>query len=324
MKLLRNLLVGAAAIFAMPSIAPAQSTADQDYPKQSVRIVVPFSAGSATDNLARLLADNLAKIWKQSVIVENRPGVPGTSSVARSAPDGYTVMLTSNGHTILAAVNKDLPFHPATDFVGVTQVASIPQVLIVPPGLGVGSVKEFIELAKAKPGALNFASPGLGSATYIAAEAFKHAAKIDIAHVPYKGSPEAVTSIIRGDTQLYFLSVNLGAELSRSGKVRAIAISTPKRSPAMPELPTVEESGLSEFKFDAWFGVLAPANTPLPIRQKISRDIARVLESPEIAERLKKGGVDVRVSTPEVFDAVLKNDTAQNGDLVRKAMGGGK
>ncbi len=320
MKTSRILLAAVVVWAATFSAALGQQRSEsQSYPKQNVRIVVPFSAGSVTDTLARLLADQLAKIWQRPVIVENRPGIAGTASVAKSEPDGHTLMLTSNGHTILAAVNENLSFDPVRDFSGVTHVASIPQVLIVPPDLGVRNVKEFVALARARPGALSFASPGIGSATYIGAEVFKSAAKIDILHVPYKGSPEAVTSVIRGDTQLYLLSINLATGLSQSGKVRAIAISTPQRSAAMPDLPTVAESGLSDFKFDAWFGIMAPANTPRPILDKISGDVAKVLQSTDIKERLSKQGVDVRTSSPTVFSAVIKDDTVLNGDIIRRA-----
>jgi tripartite-type tricarboxylate transporter receptor subunit TctC len=318
-KISRTLLVAAITWVATFSVVSGQRAESQSYPKQNVRVVVPFSAGSVTDNLARLLADHLTKIWQRPVIVENRPGIAGTASVAKSEPDGHTLMLTSNGHTILAAVNENMTFDPVRDFSAVTQVASIPQVLIVPPGLGVTSVKEFVALARAKPGALSYASPGIGSATYIGAEVFKSTAKIDIVHVPYKGSPEAVTSVIRGDTQLYLLSINLATELAQSGKVRAIAISTPQRNPAMPDLPTVAESGLPSFEFDAWFGIMAPANTPAPLLRKISEDIAQVLQSPDIKGRLSKQGVEVRTSSPEVFSTVIKDDTVRNSDIVRKA-----
>ena len=162
-------------------------------------------------------------------------------------------------------------------------------------------------------------SPGVASAAYLGAEVFKHAANIDLVHVPYKGSPEAVTSVMRGDTHLYYLSVNLATELHRAGKVRAIAVATPKRTSAIPDLPTVAEAGLPGYKFDAWFGLMAPANTPRPILNKISGDVARVLQTPEIAERLARQGVDVLLSSPSDFDTVIKEDTARNAGIVRAA-----
>ena len=181
--------------FVISCVTAAQlSSAEQGkgYPNREVRIVVPFAPGSITDVLARVLADKLATNWRQTVIVENRPGIPGTASAARSAPDGYTLMLTSNGHTIAALVNKDLTFDPAGDFIGVAQVASVPHVLIIPPDFPAKNVKEFIELARQNPGKFNFASAGVASTSYLAAELFRQTANIDMVHIPYKGAPAAI------------------------------------------------------------------------------------------------------------------------------------
>ena len=309
--------LAAAAWIAGAGFASGQGAAN--YPNQTVRIVVPFSAGSSTDSLARVLSDELTKLWKQTVVVENRPGIAGTNSVARSAPDGYTLMLTSNGHTIGAVVNPNLPFDPAKDFVGVTPVASVPQALIVPPDLPARNLPEFIGLARAKPGQMNFSSAGLASTSYLGAEILKQTAKIDIVHIPQKGAPEAVTSVMRGDSQLFFLSVHLATELHDSGKVRAIAIAKDKRTPVLPDVPTIAESGLPEYQYDSWFGVLAPAGTPKPILDKVSSDIGRVLQSPELAARLTKQGVEIHVTTPEVFDAQLKDEVTRNSAMLRAA-----
>lgn len=317
MPRLRIVSLVAAAWVAAGCAAFAQSASD--YPTQTVRLVVPFSAGSISDGLARVLADKLTEIWKQQVIVENRPGIAGTASVAKSAPDGLTLMLTSNGHTIAAVVNKTLPFDPAKDFVGVTQVALVPQSLIVPPDLPAKNISEFIALARARPGQLNFSSAGLASTSYLGAEILKQTAKIDIVHVPHKGAPEAITSIMRGDSHLFFLGVNLSAELHRAGKVRAIAIAKAKRSPALPDVPTVQESGVPQYQYDSWFGILAPAGTPAAILTKVSQDIARILQMPEVSERLTRQGVDIEVNTPEVFDAVLKADVVRNSKILRDA-----
>lgn len=315
-----RLAAGVAFALGVASImASTPSHAQGAYPNQIVRFVVPFSAGSVTDGLARLLADELSKIWQHQVIVENRPGIAGTGSVAKSAPDGYTLMLTSNGHTILAVVNKNLPFDPGKDFVGVTQVASVPQTLIIPPNLGVATVKDFIALAKQKPGQLNFASAGLASAAFLGAETFKEAAQIDLVHVPYKGSPEAVTSVMRGDSHLYYLTANLAVELGQAGKVKVMAVSSPKRVAALPDVPTVSESGLPGYTYDSWFGVMAPANTPPAVLKKASDDIGRVLKMPHIADRLSKQGVDIVASGPQAFDALIKRDVERNTALLRKA-----
>jgi tripartite-type tricarboxylate transporter receptor subunit TctC len=284
-----------------------------------VRIVVPFSAGSITDGLARVLADKLAERWHQQVIVENRPGIAGTAYVAKAVPDGHTLMLTSNGHTIGAVVNKNLPYDPAKDFAGVTEVAEVPQALIVPPDLPAKNVTEFIALARKSPGKMNFSSAGLASTSYLGAELFKQTAKIDIVHIPNKGAPEAVTSVMRNDSQLFYLGVNLAVELHQSGKVRAIAVSTAKRSPALPDVPTVAESGLPDYKYEAWFAVMAPAGTPKPILNKVSEDIVRILRIPDVAEKLTRQGVEIVHSTPDKFDAVLKADVERNSAILRAA-----
>ena len=308
------------AIFALMAAclgAPAQA---QNYPNQVVRIVVPFSAGSATDILARALAEKLSERWGQQVVVENRPGIPGTTSVAKSAPDGYTLMLTSNGHTVARVVNKNLQFDPVKDFVGITQVASVPLVLIVNPDLPAKTVKELIELAKAKPGALNFASPGLASTTFIAGALFKTAAKIDIVHVPYKGAPESLTSVIRGDSHMYFTPANTGAELIQAGKVRALAVATAQRIPMIPDTPSLAEAGLTDFSYDSWFGLLAPAGTPPAIVEKINRETIAILQQPELQERLaRQGGVTVVYSAPAQFDEIIKNDSARYGQIFKEA-----
>jgi tripartite-type tricarboxylate transporter receptor subunit TctC len=309
--------LAAAAWIAGAGIAWGQGL--QGYPNQTVRIVVPFSAGSSTDSLARVLSDELTKLWKQTVVVENRPGIAGTNSVAKATPDGYTLILTSNGHTIAAAVNSSLPFDPAKDFVGVTPVASVPQALIVPPNLPAKNLPEWIALARAKPGEMNFASAGLASTSYLGAEVLKQTARINIVHIPQKGAPEAVTSVMRGDSHLFFLSVHLATELHTGGKVRAIAITKDKRTPVLPDVPTIAESGLPEYQYDSWFGVLAPAGTPKPILDKVSADIGRVLRNPDLAARLTKQGVEIHVTTPEVFDAQLKDEVKRNSAMLRAA-----
>jgi tripartite-type tricarboxylate transporter receptor subunit TctC len=305
-------------VFALASGRAAAQAAD-NHPNRLVRIVVPLAAGSVSDVLARLIADKLGDVWKQQVIVENRPGIPGITSVAKSAPDGYTLLVNSNGHTIAGAVNKNLPFDPAQDFAGVTQLVSVPQTLIVPADLPAKTVGDFIALARQKPGQLNFGSLGVASAAFLGAQIFKHAAKIDIVHVPYKGSPEAITSVIRGDTQLYYLSVNLAVELHNAGKVRAIAVSTPKRSRALADVPTVAESGLPDYDFDSWFGMMAPAGVPAAVLAKIQGDIAVVLRRPEVSDHLTRLGFVIVGSKPEVFDALIKSDTARNTVILRDA-----
>ncbi|MFN3349747.1 Bug family tripartite tricarboxylate transporter substrate binding protein [Pseudorhodoplanes sp.] len=317
MRKVKAVLIAAAAGLAVLS-APAQ--AQQGYPTQLVRIVVPFSAGSATDLLARAVAEKLGEKWKQQVIVENRPGIAGTASVAKSAADGYTLMLTSNGHTVAGALNKALPFDPVKDFAGITPVASVPLVLIVNPELPAKSLKEFIDLAKAKPGTMNFASPGLGSTTFIAGALFKDAAKIDVVHVPFKGAPEANMSVVRGDAHMYFTPANTAVELVRSGKVRALAVATDKRLADMPDVPTLKEAGLPDFSYESWFGLLAPAGTPAPVIDKINKDVVEILQDKAVQERMaKQGGVTVVTSTPKQFDETIKSDTARYTKIFQDA-----
>jgi tripartite-type tricarboxylate transporter receptor subunit TctC len=307
------LSTGAALAFGTSFDASAQA-----YPNQVVRIVVPFSAGSITDGLARILADKLGELWKQQVIVENRPGLPGTTAVAKSAPDGYTLMLTSNGHTIANAINKSIQFDPVKDFAGVSRVAAVPLVAIVPPDFPGKTLKDFIALANEKPGQLNFSSAGVASTSYLSAEILKQDAKIKIQHVPYKGAPEATTAVIRNDVQMYMAPIPATQELTATGKVKAIAINSAKRVPQLPDVPTVAET-LPSYKYESWFGVLAPAGTPQPILTKVSEDIAKVLEMPDVREKLLAQGSIPAPTTPAEFDAINKADTERYGKILKDA-----
>jgi tripartite-type tricarboxylate transporter receptor subunit TctC len=290
----------------------------QTYPNQVVRIVVPFSAGSITDGLARILADKLSELWKQQVIVENRPGLPGTTGVAKSPPDGYTLMLTSNGHTIASAINKSIQFDPVKDFAGVSRVAAVPLVAIIPPDFPAKTLKGFIALANEKPGELNFSSAGVASTSYLSAEIFKQDAKINIVHIPYKGAPEATTAVIRNDAQMYFAPIPATQELSATGKVRAIAINSAKRVPQLPDVPTIAET-LPDYKYESWFGVFAPAGTPQPILTKVSEDIAKVLQMPDVKEKLLSQGSIPAPTMPNEFDAINKADTERYGKILKDA-----
>lgn len=289
------------------------------FPAQIVKIVVPFSAGSNTDILARILADKLGGIWKQTVIVENKPGITGTISVANSPADGYTLMLTSNGHTILSSLNKDLSIDPIASFAGVAEVASVPLVLIVAPEVQANNLKEFVALAKANPGKMNFASAGLASSNYIAGELLKQTAAIDILHIPYRGTPEQLTSLMRGDAQLSMAFLGTALSFIQSGKVRALAIATPQRNPALPDVPTFAEAGMSEYKYDSWFGMMAPAKTPAPILKKVSNDIAAVMKDPDVQKRLETLGAIPAASSPEQFDAIIRADADRYSKLLKAA-----
>ena len=321
MQTLRWALLGVAALTFTHSGAVAQAP----YPNQVVRIVVPFSAGSATDLLARAVGDKLSEKWKQQVVVENRPGLAGTTSAAKSPADGYTLMLTSNGHTVAGALNKNLQFDPVKDFSGITPIASVPLVMIINPDIPAKTVKEFIDLAKSKPGAMNFASPGLGSTTFIAGALFRQNANIDLVHVPYKGAPESNMSVVRGDSHLYFTPANTALELMQSGKVRALAVATEKRVPSMPDVPTLAVSGLSNFSYDSWFGLMAPAGTPTAIIDKVNKDVVEALQDPVLQDRMaKQGGVVVMSTSPAKFDEIIRNDTARYTKIFEAAGIGSK
>jgi tripartite-type tricarboxylate transporter receptor subunit TctC len=300
------------------ALASTAGAAAQTYPQQVVRIVVPFSAGSITDGLARILADKLSDMWKQQVVVENRPGLPGTTAVAKSPPDGYTLMLTSNGHTIAGAINKNLQFDPVKDFAGVARVASVPLVAIVPMEFPGSTVKDFIARAKQKPGELNFSSAGVASTSYLSAEIFKQDAGLNIVHVPFKGSPEAVTAVIRNDVQMYMCPIPTTLELGTKGMVKAIGINSSERVPQLPNVPTIAET-LPQYKYESWFGVFAPAGTPAPILNKVSQDIAKVLQIPDVREKLITQGSIPAPSTPAEFDAINKADTERYGKILRDA-----
>jgi tripartite-type tricarboxylate transporter receptor subunit TctC len=313
MGILRSLVLAAAALAVTCGVTSAQG----DYPNQMVRIVVPFSAGSITDGLARIVADKLSATWKQQVIVENRPGLPGTTGVAKAAPDGYTLMLTSNGHTIAGVINKNLQFDPVKDFAGVTRVAAVPMVMIVPPDHPAKTLRDFLQTAKDKPGQVNFASAGVASTSFLSAEIMRQNANINMVHVPFKGAPEAVTSVVRGDTQMYFAPIPTAQELGASGKVRVLAINSAQRMPQLPDTPTVAVSGLPAYTSDSGFGVMAPAGTPKPILDKVSRDIAAVLALADVKEKLQVQGSFPAPTTPEQFDVIIKSDTERYGKIMR-------
>jgi tripartite-type tricarboxylate transporter receptor subunit TctC len=315
MKAARVLLC-AITLLASASGALAQAT---DYPTKQVTIVNPFTPGSVSDLLARVLAEKLGGLWKQNVIVENKPGIAGTIAVGKSAPDGYTLMSTSNGHTIVGALNKDLPVDPVKDYAGISLFASVPVVLIVTPDLPVKSMKELIALAKEKPGTLNFTSAGPASSNYLAGELFKQTAKIDIVHVPYKGTPEQLTGIMRGDSHLSLAFLGNALPFIQSGKVRALAIATAKRHPSLPDIPTIAEAGLPEYHYDSWFGFMAPAGTSPAILKKINADIAEVLKVPDVQQRWQTIGAVAVTDTPAEFNAVIRADTERYGKLLKAA-----
>lgn len=316
MKLVHKAGLFAAALLLTASGALAQSG---PYPNQTVRIVNPFTAGSVSDILGRALADKLGTLWGQTVIVENKPGIAGTISVAKAAPDGYTLISTSNGHTIVGALNKNLGIDPIKDFAGITQIASVPLVLVVAPTVLAKDLKELLALAKAKPGTLNFTSAGLASSNYLAGEVLKQTAKIDIAHVPFRGTPEQFTSLMRGDSQLSMAFMGNALPFIQNGQIKALAIATQKRVPQLPDVPTMAEAGLPDYKYDSWFAIMAPAGTPAPIVKKISEDIATILKTPEMQARWQTLGAIPITSTPAQLDVIIRSDAERYGKVLEAA-----
>jgi tripartite-type tricarboxylate transporter receptor subunit TctC len=317
MTTVRMVCVGVMALWA--AAATAQPTDTAQYPSQMVRIVVPFGAGSNTDAQARILADKLSAMWKQQVIVENRPGIAGTAGVAKSAPDGYTLMLTSSGHPVANVISPSAPFDPVKDFAGITQVSAISASFVVPPDLPANNLKEFLALAQNSAGKLNFASAGTASTSYLAGEIFKQVAKVSLVHVPYKGTPEAMNSIMRDDTQLYFASPTFSPDLVTTKKIKVLAVSGEKRVPRFPDVPTAKESGLPDYVYDSWFGVMAPAGTPAAILNKVSADIASVLRLPDVVKAIDNQGLVVVTQSPAEFDRLIASEAQRFGKILRDA-----
>ena len=317
MKTICRLVAGFAALIVAGMLGTAPASA-QSWPTQRVTIVVPFGAGSVTDILARIFADEMSKKWNQQVVVENRPGLAGTAGVAKAAPDGHTLMLTSNGHTVAGLVTKDAPFDPVKDFAGITRVGSAPLFLITHPDVQAKTVKEVVELAKAQPGKLNFSSPGLASTTFIAGALFRKAAGINLVHVPFRSAPDAVTAVIRGDVQMYFAPVNLARDQSQAGKVRAIAAATAQRIPEMPDVPTFTQAGLP-FVYDSWFGLMTQAAVPKPVVEKISKDWADALKTPEMQAKLKAQFLIGVTDTPAAMDKIVRDETANLTQVFKEA-----
>lgn len=297
-------------LFLAAVVSAPSAYSSETYPNRPVRIIVPFGAGSLSDILARIVAEGLSNHWKQQVVIENKPGISGTAFAAKEAPDGYTLMITSNGHTVIGLVNKNLPFDPVKDFTGITRIGTIPMSLIVNLGVAANNLQELLALAKVSPGKLNYASPGVASTAYIAAALFQQAAKIDIMHIPYKSAPDSLTAVLRNDAQLYFAAVNLASEMVESGKVHAIAMATKERVPQMSKVPTFRESGL-DFVYDAWFGLMAPAGVKPELLEQINRDAVKVLQSPDLIAKMKQQAAVVIFDKLGEFDKVIRDDTAR-------------
>jgi len=299
----------------------AQNAFAQAYPTHSIRLVVPFPAGGTTDILARAAAQKLSESLGQAVVVDNRPGAAGNIGadlVAKSAPDGYTLLMGTVGtHAINPSLYAKMPYDHVKDFVPVVLVAGVPNVLAVYPAFPVNSVAELIALAKSKPGTINFASSGSGTSIHMSGELFKAMAGVDMTHIPYKGSSPALTDLMGGQVQIMFDNLPSALPLIKAGKLRAIAVTSLKRAPALPDVPTISESGLPGFEASSWFGVLAPAGTPSPIVAKINADVNKWLQSPEAREQLLAQGANAAGGTPEQFAAHIRAETEKWAKVVK-------
>ena len=294
----------------------------QTFPSKPVRMLVPFSAGSGTDILARTVAQKMTENWGQQVLVENRPGAGGTvaaNAVLGAPADGYTMMLVSAGHAANATLYRKLPYDTMKDFAGVSIVASTPNVLVVGPGLGVKTVKDLIALVKSKPGQFNYSSAGIGSGTHLNGEQFKLEAGLDAQHVAYRGAPEALSDAVAGRVQFAFSPIVVALPFVKDGRGIALAVSTAARTPVLPDVPTMAEAALPGFDFDQWYGLLVSAKTPKPLREQISKEVARIMQLPDVKERLAAQGGIPRYSTPEEFDAFIRVEVDKLGRVVKAA-----
>ena len=304
------------------SIAASTLPAAEWAPKRPVRMIVPFPPGGAVDTIGRIVATGLPEKFGQQVVVDNRGGanaIIGTELAARAAPDGHTMLIVPAGHSITPSVTRKLPYDSVKDFAGIGLIGNSAYMLVVGPSLQVKTVKEFVALAKARPGQLNYAFTGHGNATHVAGELFKVLSGIDMVAINYKGGGPALTDVIGGHVSAFFSGVSSGSPHVRAGKLRALGVTTIKRSTALPDVPTIAEAGVPGFEVDGWYGLLAPVATPPAIIARLNRDLAQVLSAPEMKERLLGAGVEARASTPAEFHNLIARDIARWADVVKKA-----
>jgi tripartite-type tricarboxylate transporter receptor subunit TctC len=293
----------------------------QGYPNRTIRLVVPFPAGGTTDILAREVAQKLTEVLGQAVVVDNRPGAAGnigSDLVAKSAADGYTLLMGTVGtHAINPSLYSKMPYDHVKDFAPVVLVAGVPNVLVVNPTLPVNSVADLIKLAKDKPGQINFASSGSGTSIHLSGELFKTMAGVDMTHVPYKGSSPALTDLIGGQVQIMFDNLPSALPQIKGGRLRAIAVTSLKRAPVLPDIPTINESGLPGFEASSWFGVLAPAGTPAAIVARINTEVNKWLQSADAREKLLGQGAEAAGGSPEQFANHIRAESAKWAKVVK-------
>ncbi len=294
----------------------------QGYPNKPIKIVVPFTAGSATDIMARIVGEKLSAAWGQPVVVDNKPGAGGTvgsALVAKSDPDGYTLLVVSTGHVVNPVLYPGLSYDTVGDFAGVTPLASLPNVLVVGAGSPIKTVSELIAAAKANPGKLNYASAGTGSATHVNAEKFRAITGIQATHIPFKGTPETITETVAGRVDFMFTPVLSSIPMIRDNRMRALAVSTAQRSSDLPEVPRVAEAAVPGFVFDFWIGLLAPAKTPRDVVNKLNQEVNKSLALPDVKERMAKLGGEPLPMSPERFDAFIREEHATLSGIMKDA-----
>ena len=310
------------ALILLASAGAPDSRAQDDYPNRPLRIVVGFTPGGGPDITARHIAQRLSERLKQQVIVENRPGAGGTvaaGQVARSAPDGYTLLSVSTAHAAAAAIYSRLPYDTLKDLAAITETASSKYVLVAPPSLGVKSVSELIAAARARPGQINFTSAGVGSGTHFAAEIFKSMAAIDVVHVPNKGIPEAMNDTVSGRVQFFMAPIANGMNLVRDGRLVGLGVSSRSRDALLPQVPTIDEAGVTGYQQELWFGLLGPAGLPRPILARLNAEIGRILADDETKSRWAPIGMEPRPTSPEDFDRLIRGEIELYTRIARAA-----
>ena len=315
----RRTLVAAGLVAGLPA-----ARAQADWPKAGpVKLVVPFTAGSGTDIVARLLAEKLGAALSQQFVVENKPGAGGTvgaAQVAKAPADGYTLLIHSSGHLVNPALYPKLPYDTLKDFDGVTPLASLPNVLVVNPAKGWKDVAELVAQVKAKPGAFQYASAGNGSATHMNAEQFRVSAGIQALHVPFRGTPEALTEVMAGRIDWFFAPLVSALPLIKDGKLQALAVGTTARSPVLPSVPSITETaGLKDAAYTFWVGLFATAKTPRPVIERLNAEVAKALAAPDVKERLEKLGATPMPMAHAAFEKFLEDETAAAAKLVKAA-----
>jgi tripartite-type tricarboxylate transporter receptor subunit TctC len=309
--------------FLVAAFLPALGTVHaQSYPSRAVRLIVPFAAGGSTDIIARTIGQKLNEAWGQPVVVDNRPGgstVIGTDAVAKAAPDGHTLLITPAPFTIVPSLIAKLPYDPARDFEPVTLINTTPLVVVVHPGVPAKTINELISLAKKKPGTLNYGSSGSGGSNHLAGELFNAMAGVKMVHVPYKGNAPALADLVGGHVDVVFNGLTSAMPLIKSGRLRALAVTSLQRSAALPGMATLDELGLKGFQAVAWNGLTAPARTPKDIIAKLNAEVLKIVRSPELAERLKAEGSDPVGNSPDQYAAFLREEIAKWRKVIRFA-----